>query len=113
MFGFDYYKQLCNPNCLYTGDLEVENDAVFNGMKSFYGSLWDNIFTIQAPHHGSTNGYHQELYKYAQKSFISVGENNGYNHPNIETLIGIEQQHCQPLIVTEHFSTIKMFNYSV
>ena len=91
----------------------MENSDVFNGMSSFYGSLWNGIFTIQAPHHGSSNGYHPDLYKYAQRSFISVGEKNTYHHPSMETLVGIEQQHCMPLIITERFDTIKMFNFKI
>lgn len=97
-----------SPNCLYTGDFDIEK---FDRMQSFYKPFWETIGSIQVPHHGSRNNYSPELYEYAHRGFISVGERNKYHHPNVDTLIGIQGMDCNPVIVTESLSTMKMYHY--
>lgn len=99
-----------NPNCLYMGDFDTKKQM--NNIAQFYGDYWKTTGTIQVPHHGSRDNYQPELYEYALKCFISVGERNRYHHPNIETLIGLEENNCQPVIVTERLSTMKTYHYS-
>ena len=108
----DYYchrDKYGSPNCLYTGDYEMKHN--FIQLKQFYGNLWKTIDTVQVPHHGSRNNYIPGLYKYVNQAFISVGNHNKFNHPNIDTILGIYRQQCLPIIVSEDVSTEIIFNY--
>ncbi len=105
------YSLFCSPNCLYTGDFDIKNQ--FNGMKLFYDQFWKTIGSIQVPHHGSRNNYCPDLYEYANRAFISFGERNRFHHPNVDTLIGIQEKGCDPIMVTERISTLKMYHYSI
>lgn len=104
-------KRYCkSPNCLYMGDYDTKKQ--FTNLRRFYDYYWKTIASVQSPHHGSRNNFVPSLYEYAHKAFISVGERNRYHHPNVDTLIGVESMRCQPLIVTENISTMRMYHYS-
>ena len=100
-----------SPNCLYTGDFDTKNQ--FINMRSFYAPFWETIRSIQVPHHGSRNNHDERLYEFADRCFISVGEKNNHRHPNIDTLIGISKKGCDPVIVTERLSSLKMYHFSI
>lgn len=102
-----YYCCL-NPNCLYMGDFETKKHM--KSLKRYYNPIWNIIGQVQVPHHGSSYNHLNDLYKFAQFGFISVGEGNKYHHPNIETLMGIKEMGCEPFIVNENMSTIKVFH---
>ena len=102
------YRSL-SPNCLYTGDFEP--NPFIGGLKHFYQPLWETIQSIQVPHHGSRENYHPALYEFAERGFISVGETNRYHHPNIDTLIHIQDEGCYPVVVTENLNTMRIFHY--
>ncbi|MBR4918901.1 MAG: MBL fold metallo-hydrolase [Bacteroidales bacterium] len=108
-----YYKNnrhlnLNNPNMLYTGDYEPNRRV---GCMWYYSKLWNTIATIQIPHHGSQNNYDEELYKNPSRGIVSVGNNNSHHHPNVDTLIKIQNQGCYPVIVTEDKSSMKIYQY--
>ena len=105
------YYHYDSPNCLYTGDFEPDEYIV--DLKQFYNMLWGEIRSIQVPHHGSRKNYHPDLYEYAIRGFVSVGERNRYHHPSIDTLIKIHDNGCMPVIVTDSLSTIRIFQYGV
>ena len=120
----DYYEDICfclphrrnrkpwySPNCLYTGDFDAKKQ--FKNLKSFYGPLWKTIDLIQVPHHGSRNNFCPLMFENAHHGFVSVGEGNRYHHPNVDTLIGIKQMHCDLSIITESLSSIKMYHYEI
>lgn len=104
----DYYD---TPNCLFTGDFEP--DLFIDDLKRFYSQVWKGIRSIQVPHHGSRNNYHQDFYEYAIRGFISAGVNSKHHHPNIDTLINIRDHGCQPVVVTENLSSIRTYHYVV
>ena len=108
--GYRKYRYCNCPNCLYMGDFDTENQ--FNKLKQFYDHFWETIVSVQSPHHGSRNNFNPFLYEYAHRAFISVGERNRYHHPNIDTLIGMEEMACKPVLVTESLSTMRMYHYS-
>ena len=97
-----------NPNCLYMGDFETKDYMKL--LQRFYRPLWDKIGQVQVPHHGSGYNHKDDLYEFAELGFISVGEENSYHHPNIDTLMGIKEMACRPILVTENMSTIKVFH---
>lgn len=111
--GWNKFKNMynCSPNCLYTGDFDTKNQLL--NMKSFYKPFWETITSIQVPHHGSRNYFDSQLYVYANRGFISVGERNRYHHPSVDTLQGIQGMRCRPIIVTDSLSSIKLYHYNI
>ena len=90
------------------GDFETKD--YMKPLQRFYRPLWDKIGQVQVPHHGSGYNHKDDLYEFAELGFISVGEENSYHHPNIDTLMGIKEMACRPILVTENMSTIKVFH---
>ena len=105
------YRAFETPNCLYTGDFDA--NRLFNKLRDFYSPFWDDISSIQVPHHGSDNNYHPSLYGHAVRGFVSVGEQNRYHHPSLQTIMDIRDQGCCPLLVTERASTQREYQYII
>lgn len=106
-----FFHPCCyNPNILYTGDFEPANNI--KELQRYYSVFWKEIATIQIPHHGSINNYDEGLYKHPIRGVVSVGNENTYHHPDIETLVKIQNQGCHPVIVTEDKSSMKIYHYS-
>lgn len=99
----------CNPNFLYTGDFEPQNNI--RKLRRFYNPVWEDIASIQVPHHGSKFNFDATLYEYPIRGIVSVGNDNPYHHPDIDTLIKIQEQGCYPVIVTEDKSSMKIYHY--
>lgn len=94
--------------CLYTGDSDFDM-AIY---KRDFGELWDNVGTIQLPHHGSLSSFKLSKNKSEiDRSFVfpvSCGETNRYGHPSSEVLAFLVSKKCNPIIVTENCSTLVM-----
>lgn len=111
------WEQICRDrnitNCLYTGDFDIEKH--FSALKTFYNDLklWETIHMIQVPHHCSRSNYCDELYLNIYTCFISVGIQNRYGHPNIDTLININEQVKYVNVVTEDINTMKIYKYKL
>lgn len=105
----EYFNQRWNPNFLYTGDFEPKNNI--DDLTRFFHSVWQKIASIQVPHHGSKDNFAKALYEYPIRGIVSVGNDNPYHHPNIDTLIKIQEQDCRPVIVTEDKSSMKIYLY--
>lgn len=103
-------RPFCSANAVYTGDMDA---ASVKGMITYYDKLWETVGSIQVPHHGSFGNFTDILYHFPVRGFISVGNNNTYHHPSISTLIGMEQNYCQPVLVTEELSTMRTYCYEV
>lgn len=93
--------------CLYTGD----NDCNLSDWKdSLFSSVWDKIWTIQLPHHGSLKSFDIEA-NHIDRSYcfpVSCGSDNGFGHPSGKVLAYLLVNGCRPQIVTEMASTIYM-----
>ena len=109
--GFDPHRYCCNPNFLYTGDFEPKKNI--GCMRNFYDKYWEQIASIQIPHHGSVNNYDPQLYEYPVRGIVSVGNDNIYHHPDIDTLVKIQSEGCRPVIVTEDISSMKIYQYEI
>lgn len=105
------YSECRNPNFLYTGDFEPQSNIC--GIKEHYKICWDKIASIQIPHHGSKNNYVPEMYEYPVMGIVSVGNDNTYHHPDIDTLVNIQSKGCLPVIVTEDKSSMRIFQYKI
>ena len=109
-FSPKHLHQCGNPNMLYTGDFEPENNNI-GELERFYKPMWKEIALIQVPHHGSKYNYHENLYKHPISGIVSVGNNNPFHHPDIDTLVKIQKQDCNVVIVTEDKSSMQIYQY--
>ena len=98
-------------NCLYTGDYEAKVKANFNALQSRYNKYWQNIYIMQVPHHGSKDNYNASLYNKPIFCIISAGATDIYRHPSHRTIIGIQQNRCLPIVVTEDKYTCQTISY--
>lgn len=92
--------------CLYTGDSDLDMSGYHHDIRS----LWDNVGTIQLPHHGSYGSFNYTQTKNSiDRRFIfpvSCGETNQYGHPSAKVLKFLLANDCYPVIVTEQGRTI-------
>ena len=105
------YRTTETPNCLYTGDFDCSR--YFKDLKSAFNHLWDDIKSVQIPHHGSKSNFHPGLYSRSVRGFVCVGEQNKYHHPDLKTILGVLEQGCLPVFVTERESSMKEYEYLV
>ncbi len=102
----DYYDTK-RVGCLYTGD----SDCDLSGWKTQrYTTVWDNIGTIQLPHHGSLASF-DIVDNPIDRRFVfpvSCGSTNSYGHPSGKVLAYLTTKDCTPKIVTENGSTVYM-----
>lgn len=102
-----FYYHCCDVNdrvaCIYTGD----SDLNFVKLESIYKLLWNNVGTIQIPHHGDIKSFDIQILKNGQYCFpISVGTNNNYGHPSTKVLSEILKEGSCPVLVTEKLDTM-------
>lgn len=93
-----------NAGCLYTGD----NDWDLQGwMNKPFADVWENIGTIQTPHHGSRESF--DVAKNPINSWyyfpVSFGTNNSFGHPSGKVLSYLLANGCVPVPVTEQLNT--------
>lgn len=78
------------PICLYTGDFPSKYSHCRKKLISDYKQYWDDINTIQSPHHGSGKDNHVEIHNVKNRNcVISYGKNNQYRHPHQKALINM------------------------
>lgn len=96
------FHDLCHkPACIYSGDADFNKVQIHN----IFGHYWENVGTIQVPHHGSKNSFNfSSGFHTQQESFIcpvSFGTNNTYGHPSGKVLEELLQYENIPITVTE------------
>jgi beta-lactamase superfamily II metal-dependent hydrolase len=88
--------------CLYTGDYNAKTEKNYKALDSAFSKYWDNILTLQVPHHGSKNSFNKNLIREGiDHYFISAGEKDRYKHPNIEVLREFADAKKEVRIITE------------
>lgn len=87
-------KRNKNMDCLYTGDTTITKPVktTIINIKPHY---------IQVPHHGSKDNFTEGIYFNHQIAFISVGNENTYEHPSRETLIELVKKCKSVHMITE------------
>lgn len=81
------YHSICNPSCLYTGDITLKEDVlnlidqVTNGQ----------VGTFQVPHHGAVGSWDHNALSIGKVDFLSYGINNNYKHPGYQVIQDIMQ----------------------
>jgi len=72
------------------GDSELKEDVSMAKLKYFLKDYWQDISTVQIPHHGSYKNYHADLSWNGSISVISTGFR--YSHPSVNVIKDIEDQ---------------------
>lgn len=88
--------------CVYTGDADLNKIDI----KVVYKSYWNNVGTIQIPHHGDIKSFNVNILK--DNSYvcpISVGNKNTYAHPSSTLKAIILKNNSYPVLVTEDLSS--------
>ena len=89
-----------NHSYLFTGDTTEEVEKTFLDKNI-------NIDILKVAHHGSKYSTCNEFLKKATPTYaiISVGEDNSYNHPELETLTRLKQ-YTKNIYMTKDLGTI-------
>ncbi len=94
--------------CLYTGDSDL--DMFF--YKNHLNELWDNVGTIQLPHHGSHNSfkisYNRVKFDRPYLFPVSFGQKNHFHHPSGKVLSFLLGAGCLPVPVTDDYCSMFM-----
>lgn len=108
-YGFKPQFNIYRTNkvaCIYTGDGDLDMEEYEIDLQL----LWENVGTIQIPHHGS---YASFKYKKNKNSFdeprvfpVSCGEVNKFGHPSSKVLAFLLAKGSMPVVVTEKASTM-------
>ena len=86
------------PGCIYTGD----GDLNITKLRDTFKNYWENVGTIQIPHHGSRKSFDFDAINDAPYLCpISVGVNNSYGHPAPSVISTLLENCCYPVIVSE------------
>lgn len=113
------YRFHCNmANCLYTGDFQpniIHTSGIDNYeiLKNFYKLFWTGIGIMQVPHHGSENEYNDNLYDFPRICIISAGSKDKHGHPDNNTITGIQNNRCLPVLVTGDPTSIVKISYKI
>ena len=83
-------------DCIYTGDAVLSKDMETARKISNISPAY-----IQVPHHGSIGNHVPWMYHRCQVAFISAGDENRYNHPDIGTINNIVNTCRETHIVSE------------
>lgn len=88
--------------CIYTGDGNL-NDV---DIKSIFNYYWENVGTIQIPHHGDLKSFNQKVLEDEHYCCpISVGKNKPYGHPSDKVIADILSSRSCPIKVTEELNS--------
>ena len=95
--------------CLYFGDYEASGKQKWKQFFDFYRDYWNNVGTVQIPHHGSCHNYHPEINLMPKFSIISAGYKNQYHHPHTSVIKQILFYGGIPIIVNEYPGSFIVF----
>lgn len=99
--------------CLYTGDSPFRNSKRLLYIKNYYKPHWDNIGTLQAPHHGADDDNPVDLHDSLRTCVVCYGTQNKYGHPGRQALLNMAGRRCNIRLVTENNNSgfSRYFNY--
>jgi len=99
----NYFLDNCRVACIYTGDANLKKEKV----EKIYADLWENVGTIQVPHHGSCGSFNGSfLNEGIYLCPISFGEENRYDHPASAVVAEIVKKGSIPVYVTDRGNTV-------
>ncbi|OYP35395.1 hypothetical protein CIK90_11815 [Prevotella sp. P5-126] len=91
--------------CLYTGDSDCD---IYEWKSRLYSDVWQNIGTVQLPHHGSLKSFEVKKNDIDRVYYfpVSCGSTNSYGHPSGKILAYLMKKDGLPHIVTEMANTV-------
>lgn len=95
----DYWDRV---GCIYTGDSDLNEVNI----SQLFQKVWDNVGTLQIPHHGSFNDFNPSVIKPLYCCPMSVGSKNSYGHPSTKVISSILASKALPILVTEELSSL-------
>ena len=103
-FFYDYIRH--RVACLYTGDSDLDMFYYQNHL----AGLWENVGTIQLPHHGShasfNGSYNKNKFNRHYLFPVSFGEKNRFHHPSGKVLSFLLRFGCLPVPVTDDYHSM-------
>lgn len=94
-FPFKYSERI---GCIYTGDADLNKID----LKDKFSKYWNNVGTIQIPHHGDIKSFNSDAFdKPWLVCPVSFGSNNTYGHPSYAVLSKLHKKNCHVVLVTE------------
>lgn len=100
--------QQTQSGCLYTGDIDLNQNNIVTEIKHHYSDFLPFIGTIQIPHHGSHLSYNSDLFeKTIVHAIVSYGENT-YGHPSECVLHYL----CLKRILVHHVTSLSISKYT-
>lgn len=99
--------------CLYFGDFESkDNDALWNRLAGVYH--YEDIGTIQIPHHGSRDNWRKEMINGGPRVYaVSSGSTNTYHHPDYWVLSDILEADHSVRVVSEKLKSAFIRVYEI
>lgn len=102
---FSYNETPCG--CLYLGDVDLNQTNIVADIRKRMGDVWNNIGTIQIPHHGSVHNFNSDILgSMMRNAVISYGGKNQYGHPSDSVKKELFENAVIPYDVTEIQSTV-------
>jgi hypothetical protein len=98
-----HYNDYERVACVYTGDGDLNETNI----KNIYHQYWDNVGTIQIPHHGDIKAFNKQILndRFYQCP-ISVGLTNIYGHPSGKVICDILSTYSDPILITERPNSV-------
>lgn len=101
--SYYYCDNFDKVGCVYTGDSDLNKVDI----SSVYKRYWDNVGTIQIPHHGDLKSFNKKVLKdYHYCCPISVGKNNSYGHPSNKVIAEILSNRSCPIFISEELNSM-------
>lgn len=92
--------------CLYTGDSPFRDKRRYDFVKWFYSKHWNNIGTVQVPHHGADADNIVFQYDLPRTCVACYGTNNRFGHPGRLALINMALSKSWIRLVNEDRKTV-------
>ena len=104
LFGKKPEILIRNIGCIYTGDSDLSSQV---DIRKLFKDQWNQVGTIQIPHHGSEKSYSSSLLDNVEVYCpLSYGTYNKYCHPSAKVIVDIMNQKCKPYEITEDPTSI-------
>lgn len=88
--------------CVYTGDFDLNAEDI----RTAFPMHWNNVGTIQIPHHGSRGSFSPNIFSHGYRCPISFGSTNQFGHPSSALIDSLLRSYCKPIFVTEKLDSI-------
>ncbi len=89
-----------NMGCIYSGDADLN----YTHLPSIFQQYWNNVGTIQIPHHGDLKSFCKNMF-HEMICPISHGGNNNYGHPSAQVISDLRNDGNRPVYITDNLGS--------